>query len=301
MERDRKTFIGGSDAAGVLGLSRWKTPLQVWAEKTGQIIPEDISGKLCVKLGVALEDTVAKLFEEETGKKVQRVNETRFHKDYDFLGASLDRKVVGESAFLECKTASAFKAKEWDGEDIPQEYIIQCLHYLAVTGYEKAYIAVLIGNQDFKWKEITRDEALLNNIINKEVSFWNDFVVPNIMPMTLSSNDSDTLYKLFPKEIEETVIELGDEMNQEIELLQALKQDLKSLEGQITQKENVIKAMLQDNEAGVTNQYKVTWKEQTRKSLDTAKIKELMPMIWEQNLKETKSRVFKINKNKETK
>lgn len=194
----RRSFIGGSDAAAILGLSRWRTPLQVWAEKTGQIQPEDISEKLNVKLGVRLEDTVAELFCEATGFKVRRVNETMFHEKYDFLAANIDRRVVGDDSILECKTTSAWNAKQWEGEEIPQEYIIQVLHYLAVTGYSKAYISVLIGNQDFKWKEIRRDEKTINAIVEQEVKFWNEFIVPVVMPTRIMANDSETLFNLFP-------------------------------------------------------------------------------------------------------
>ena len=128
----RKEYIGGSDCAGVLGLSRWTTPLKIWAVKTGQIVPEDISQKIAVKLGNKLEQTVCELFTEQTGLKVRRVNETLFHKDYNFIGANIDRKIEGQDVILEAKTCSAFKAKEWGEDEIPAEYLLQCYHYLAV-------------------------------------------------------------------------------------------------------------------------------------------------------------------------
>ena len=66
---DRTKFIGGSDAAAVVGLSRWKSPIELWAEKTGQVEPEDVSDKMAVRVGKKLESAVAEFFEEETGKK----------------------------------------------------------------------------------------------------------------------------------------------------------------------------------------------------------------------------------------
>ncbi len=68
MERDRSTFIGGSDAAGVLGKSRWDTPLSVWAEKTGQYIKPEVESEAS-ELGKELEDYVAKRFARKTGKR----------------------------------------------------------------------------------------------------------------------------------------------------------------------------------------------------------------------------------------
>lgn len=256
--KERLSYIGGSDAAGVLGLSRWTTPLHVWAEKTGQVVPEDISDKLFVKLGNRLEQTVAELFMEETGKKVQRVNETIFHPKYPFLGANIDRRVVGEKSILECKTASAWKAKEWDGEEIPREYIIQVMHYLAVTGAARGYIAVLIGNQDFKWKVIERDEKALADLVKREVNFWNDFVVTKAMPAVMGS-DADNLSALFPQATLSEPIELPDTVNAIAESLEGMKQDYRNLESQIKQQENELKALLGTAERGTTGLWNIAW------------------------------------------
>jgi putative phage-type endonuclease len=257
----RKTFIGGSDAAAVLGLSRWKTPVEVWAEKTGLIEAEDISDKLPVKLGNIFEETVAQLFCEETGKKVQRANETIFHKHYPFIGANIDRKVIGEDSILEVKTCSAWKAKEWqDEEEIPQEYILQVMHYLAVTGKAKAYLAVLIGNQDFKVKEILRDEAMINQIITKEAAFWNEFVLTKIMPTTIKAQDGDILNKLFPHAEEGKEIQLEESVNMIIDDIEAYSKDEKAIKSQINKLRNELKAKIRENETGITSLYKIKWK-----------------------------------------
>lgn len=256
----RKTYIGGTDCAPILGLSRWRSPIEVWAEKTGRIEPEDISQKVAVKLGTRLEEAVAELFTEQTGKKVRRVNETMFHPKYSFLGANIDRKVDGEDAILECKTTSAWKAKEWDGEELPQEYILQCMHYLAVTGRKKAYLAVLIGNQDFKLREIDADETLIKSIVEKEVYFWNTFIVPKVMPQTVTAKDGDILYKLYPKANEGEIRQLADKFNAIKESIDALKQDRSALDSQIRKLENEIKAEIGENEIGDTGIWEIRWK-----------------------------------------
>jgi putative phage-type endonuclease len=262
---DRHSFLGSSDAAAVLGLSRWSTPLQVWAEKTGQIETKDISDKLAVRLGVALEQTVADLFMEETEKRVFKVSENQVHPNYPFITCQIDRRVVGEDALLECKTASSWKAREWEGDEIPQEYIIQVMHQLAVTGKAYGYIAVLIGNQDFKWKRIDRDEKAIKEIVSREVSFWNNYIVPNVMPGVISCQDSDTLYQLFEKAVPDSVLAMGDEVNQIVEDIKNLERDADGLKGSIEQKKNVLKSMLGDNECGVSSQFKITWKNRHRK------------------------------------
>lgn len=284
MALERAKYIGGTDCAAILNLSRWKTVLQVWAEKTGQIIPEQKDSE-ALELGKELEDYVAKRFMRKTGKKVQRVNDVQIHPKYPFIAAQIDRKVIGEDAILECKTASIWKYKEWEGEEIPAEYLLQCHHQLLVTGKEKAYIAVLIGNQDFKWREIQRDEKILKDILKKEIEFWESFVLTQEMPMQISFKDSGALYNLFGKETAGSEIILGDEANQVIEQIEALKEDLNSLDCSIEQKKNYLKALLRENETGKTNLYKVTWKES----------------VYPQRIvKESKARVLRISKLKET-
>jgi len=257
---DRKKFLGASDAAAALGLSRWKTPIELWAEKTGQIEPPVVDSE-AAELGKGLEDYVAKRFSTKTGKAVHRVNEHRFHKAFPYLAAQIDRKVEGENAVLECKTASGWKAKEWSGEEIPQEYIIQCHHQLSVTGYDKAYLAVLIGNQDFKIREILRDEKIIEDLVKKEIEFW-AYVRNKMMPEIVMPKDDDVLYQLFPQMTAGEDVALKDEANILIEGIQAMIQDKIALEDQIDKSKNELKVMLKEAEQGHTKLWRVTWKDQ---------------------------------------
>lgn len=291
----RRKYIGGTDAAGVLGLSRWKTPISVWAEKTGAIVDEDETN-LHKEVGTLLEDDVAELFMRRTGKKVRRANETIFHKKHPFLGANVDRMIVGEDAGLECKTAAVWKSKEWDGDEIPREYVLQCLHYLAVTGKKRWYLAVLIGNQDFKWKVIERDENLLNDMVKREVSFWNDYVLPNVMPSVVTKYDGDTLDKLFPQAKPEKEIELNDDASQLIEIIESYKADKKNLEAMIEKSENELKLMLSDATVGLTSQYRVNWSNSQTKRFDSKSLLAEMPEIHEKFCKVTPMRRFSIKR-----
>ena len=289
---DRTKFLGGTDCSGILGMSRYKTPLQVWAEKTGEIQPVDISDKVCVKVGIELEDLVAKLFCDETGKKVRRVNDTLFHKDYNFLGANIDRRIVGENAVLECKTASAYKSGEWKNNEIPDEYILQCLHYLAIMGAEKGYIAVLIGNQDFKWKEIHKkdNEELIKTIITKEVDFWTKFVIPKVMP-AITSEDAETLTNLYP-EAKDSEILLDENVDTKLEAIQNMSLQKKKIEKEINLKENEIKSLLQNNERARTKRYFLTWKKYQRNSVDTKALQTKYKDIYSSVLKTTEYKKF---------
>ena len=291
----RKNYIGGTDCSKILGLSKYGTPLSVWAEKTGEIVPEDISGKLNVKLGTKLEQTVAELFTEETGLKVVRANETKFHPKYDFLGANIDRKIVGQNVGLECKYFSAWRAKEFADNEAPADAIFQCLHYLNVTGYDKWYLCALIGNENLIIKEFRKDDKLLESIEKKEVDFWNKYIVPKVAPTVIYKNDSDILYQLYPNANEE-LIDFDNSANDILDNLESLKADKKNLEGLIEQQENTIKAMIKDNLGGKTDKHKFTWKNQISKRLDTKVLKENEPILYERYLKEINTRVFRVGK-----
>ena len=146
----RNKGLGGSDAGIIVGVNPWKSPYQLWLEKTGQVEPENISEKEAVYWGTQLEDMVAREFTKRTGKKVQRHGMLE-SVAYPFLLANVDRLVVGEDAGLECKTTSAFKYKDWEGDNVPDSYYVQCQHYMMVTGLPRWYIAALIGGQHYVW------------------------------------------------------------------------------------------------------------------------------------------------------
>ena len=296
---ERLGYLGGSDAAAVVGLSRWASPLSVWAEKTRQLPPREVDSE-AAELGSELEDYVAKRFSRKSGKEVRRVNETIFHPEYPFLAANIDRRVVGEKAILECKTASAWKSREWDGEDIPVEYIIQTMHYLAVTGSERAYLAVLIGNQDFKWKTIERDSRAISELIEREVYFWREFVEKKVMPVA-GRRDKDTLSALFPVAEEGKSIALGDEAKNIIELLDGMKQDAKNIDGNIEEHENRLRVLLGDAESGYTDTHKVYWTNLNVKRFNAENFKKDNPDLYEKYRESSKSRRFLIKENKKEK
>lgn len=261
----RSAYIGSTDAAAILGLSRWKTLLEVWAEKTKSVKVENVES-IPMMVGKALESTVIALFEKETGIKIKSTNKRIYHPKYSFMSAQLDALIEGESAFLEAKTCTIRKAKEWEGDDeIPTEYIIQCMHDLAcVPEFTHCYIGVLIGNEDFKWRKIMRDEKMIVEMEKRESDFWNNFVIPKIMPKTVSAKDDKILYKLFPVQEPGLEINLGDEGAKLAEMRNALIQDMIGVESQIEKLENTLKLMMQEAETGMAGGYKVTWKAQKR-------------------------------------
>lgn len=291
---ERTKGIGGSDAATVLGLNKWKTPFELYLEKTGQSFVDESQAEAAY-FGNILEDVVAREFEIRSGKKVRKNNFMLQHPKYDFIRANIDRKVVGEDALLECKTASAYLAKDWEGDEIPSAYLVQVQHYLGVTGYEKAYIAVLIGGQRFIWKEIERDEELIEMIFEAEVNFWNNHVIANNPPALDGSSAAEEFLKKRYEESEPgKSIDLDSTYSDKIKHLNELKDTIKQLKEQQVQIENEIKNELKDAELGFIKNYQVSWKPITQKRVDSKKLREHFPDIYEKVIKETSYRKFNV-------
>ena len=292
--RSRQQGIGGSDAGAILGVNRWRTPFQVYMDKT-QEINEPSEQSEAAYWGTELEDLVAREFSKRTGKKVRRRNAILQSVEYPFMTANLDREIVGEKSLLECKTVNAFGAKEWDSEEVPASYLVQVMHYLAVTGYEKAFIAVLIGGQKFIYKEVDRDEELIEMIVNAEKDFWENSIVKKVPPPLDGSTAAEKYVKEKYKDSNpEISVNLKSEYKDKIKNYFELKNTIKELEVQAKEIENNVKLELGEAEIGYTPDYEIDWKSITSNKFDSKKFKNDHPELFKQYLNMSSYRKFSI-------
>jgi len=292
---NKKVTIGGSEIAAVMGLSRWQSPLRLWAEKTGKVEREDISGKEYVELGTELEDFVAQKFARKTGKKVRRDRKTFKYRLYSYMTGHIDRRIVGTDELLECKTCNAWKEHEWEGEDIPMEYILQVMWYLGVCGMSKGYIAVLIGGQKFRWKEIVFDIDLFAKMVAAAKEFVEYYVQKDIAPIAVAG-DGETLMKLTPENTASILQSEDPEVNTLIEEKQACARIIKEAEKNKDDIDSKLKQRIGDHEGIETGLFKATWKSQSTRRISTAKIKE--DGLYDKYAVESFSRVLRIAKKK---
>ena len=167
----RKNYIGGSEAGALIGLNEHETPYTLWAKKTGRI-PE-FAGNVTTRVGAYLEELVAKMFSEETGKHVRKKNRIIVNDAYSFACADVDRIVVGEPALLEIKTTNSIPVmRKTKAGEYPNTWYCQMTHYLAVTGLERAYLAVLVGGREFLTFTLERDQAEIDALMEAERKFW---------------------------------------------------------------------------------------------------------------------------------
>lgn len=260
----RRKSIGGSDASAIVGMNNYSSPYTVWADKLGKLPPKEDNEAM--RLGRDLEDYVAKRFTEETGKKVRRENNILINPDIPFAHANVDRMIVGEDAGFEAKTTSALNTKKFKNGEYPENYYVQCVHYMMVTGCERWYLGVLVLGIEFKWFVIERDEGEIEALRKSEADFW-EYVKSGEAPMADGSDStSETLRTIYPESNGETVglMAFEDDLKQYMHL-SALADDYKKLKEECA---NKIKAYMGECGNGESSKYKVSWSSYMRNTFD---------------------------------
>ncbi|CEJ74248.1 phage-type endonuclease [[Clostridium] sordellii] len=295
--KSRQAGIGGSDSSAIAGLNPWKSSIQLYMEKKEEN-PQEIKS-LRMELGNRLEGLVAELFTEETGLKVRNVNGILKNGKYPFALANIDRAIVGEKAFLECKTTNSFALKEWQ-DGVPPHYEIQCLHYMAITGATHCYIAALIGNSDFIWYKIERDQETIDYLMQIEKEFWEENILKDIVPLPDGSDAySEYLKEKYKKSNgQEIELHLLKDGPQKLLRYDEIVTDIKALETEKKLIEQEIQIHMEDFEVAKIGDRKITWKTSSRNTIDSKKLKAEMPDIAVQYTKTSTSRTFRIGGNK---
>jgi len=289
----RKQGIGGSDVAAVCGLSKWKSPMALWMEKTGQVEP-DPAGEAAY-WGTIMEPIIRDEFTARTGFPVNEVKAILQHRRFDFMQANLDGTVIyperGEGIF-EAKTAGTYSAAEWEN-GIPDAYSLQVQHYMAVTGLNFACVAVLIGGSKFLWRLIERDEAVIDLIIQIESRFW-QLVEQKIPPEIDGSKASvELLNRLYP-DSQKASIELPQEALELITQYEAAQAEEKRITEVKDLAANKLKAMLESNETGQIGGRLVGWKNVKGERFDSKALKVEHPDLYSQYLRESSYRRFVV-------
>lgn len=287
----RSHYIGGSDAAAVVGMNPFSSPYALWAEKTGR--KPGFSGNLATEVGTYLEEFVAQKFSEVTGKKVRKCNQSFLNSQFPFAIANIDREIVGEDAGLEIKTTDSLNLKKFKNGEYPENYYCQCVHYLAVTGKKRWYLAVLIGNRDFKWFVIERDKAEIDALMGAEAELWEH--VKNDTPPEIDGSraTTDTISTIY-SESNDDVCDLIAYKN-DLSVYSAISRQIKELQTQQDEVANRIKSFMGESSGGVCDEFKVTWKTANCKTFDVKKFAEENPDIdISEYYRETAYRTFKI-------
>lgn len=247
---ERRTLLTASDVPAALGLSPWKSPFELWAEKTGNIDPEDIGDRDAVKWGLRLEGSVIEGYAEDTGRICSRWPQHTLKRSdsIDWLGATPDAiqnapefgDVTGN---LQIKTASAFKKADW-AEEPPIYYQVQLQTELLVTGMPWGTLAALIGGQQLVWFDAERNDRFLDAMLPKLEAFWELVKTGTPPPPGNTAADFEVLKRLYAADTGEQIHDHSPELLQAVNDLVGAREKAKALEAIETAAKNQIIARM---------------------------------------------------------
>ena len=275
----RRTGIGGSDAGAIMGVSPYKGAFSVWADKMGKLPP--LEDNEAMRQGRDLEDYVARRFAEASGLRVRHEYSMLRSVEHPCMLADIDRRIIGERAGLECKTSRDITMARYRNGEYPMEYYCQCLHYLAVTGWDCWYLAVLVYGTDLLIYKICRDEVMddIEALIRAEEAFWDNHIVLD-QPPAPDALDSTAaaLGSVYPYE-DGTTVCADQDADQALTELAALKAQKRALDRQITERENQIKAAMGEAEVLAGTSVSATWRSSERTTISKTKLLAAYPYI----------------------
>ena len=282
----RMSGVGGSDVGAIMGLNPYRTALDVWLEKTGRAEKEDLTNNAAVEWGNRLENMVAeKVAEMHPELTVRRVNALLRDSEHPHRLASLDRagtiRDTGERVVIEIKTAGEFSREQW-ADGVPLWYQAQVTHYLNVTGWRRALVAVLIGGRDYREYWLEPDAGDREAVAAAVDDFWTNYVQADQMPAVVGA-DAPALAAL---NIEDTGEYLEGRDGEVMAYLLAC-QCLDAAKAEKDKRAAELMARIGDGKGLETPRYRVTWSRGKSRRFDAKELQKTDPETYEKYVKET--------------
>lgn len=292
----RTIGVGGSDASIIAGCNPYRSIFELWQEKRMEIPVKEEESEV-THFGKILEDVVRKEFIQRTGLMVRKKNSILRSKEYPFMIADVDgiiSELDGTYSIFEAKTAIEFKNTNWKNGEVPRNYQLQLQHYMAVTGFQKAYIATLVGGNKFYWYEVYRDEQLIKMLISMESHFWHCVKTGEEPDVDASKATSLYLNEKYSNVKADSVVNLDEQMITVIERYEDIKIELNVLAEEKQLLENQLKSALANNEVGKLEEHIVKWKPIVQTRIDSNKLKKEHKEIYDACKKEVSYRKFSV-------
>lgn len=260
---DRLNGLGGSDAAIILGLSPWKSRLELWNTKVNKIIDSNPEENLIFQIGHALEPIIADHYSKMTGR-ILETRSQKTHIEHPFITGNIDREIVKSErstpGILEIKTRGAHI--NWHEDEIPPYYISQLQHYMAIYGYTWGSFAVLdLGKREITYTDIERDDVFIEKLIEEEKKFWK-LVTDKIPPEIEPTKSCENFLKEHFNQSEPITIDLSnnDTATKYAEKLKHVKVTRKGLEESEIECKTFFMNLMKEAEKAIGNNYTITWR-----------------------------------------
>lgn len=295
----RNQGIGGSDVSAICGINKYKSMFELWVEKTIGVV-ENEDEKEVTYWGRVLEPVIRAEFVKRTGLTVSIVPSILQHPEYPFMLANIDGFIATDSGnyIFEAKTASAYLIDEWTSDgSIPYPYVLQIQHYMAVTGTQGAYVACLVGGNQFCYHFINRDDELIDMIITLEQKFWEYVESSTSPPVDGSDVARDYINSLFPTSTS-SCITLDDSCLKLVEDFESYENQEKHYRELKDKSANELKLLIGDNESATISDRLVTWKNINSERLDSKRLASEQPELYAQYLNQSSYRRFTVKQRK---
>ena len=247
----RKTGIGSSEVATIVGLNPWETPYQLWRRKVG--IDEPQAETFAMKAGHYLEDAVARFWQDETGREIIKRSQGDWlikSSENPILQVSPDRtywldgmkRNDQNKGILECKTTQS----PIDSDDLPKHWFCQVQYQLGVAELTQGSIAWLTQGREFGYKDLALVPDFYAWLVEEVERFWTDNIKGGQEPS--STSVKDVLLK-YNRHTAGKIIEIDDDIFNAYNQLKGVKEELSALEEQKEELESRIKLCFGDAEA----------------------------------------------------
>lgn len=299
----RHQGLGGSDAAAICGEDPYRSPFVVWVEKVTDET-DDGRDNEAMEWGRRLEPVVREVTAEREGLSIEPVPYLLAHRDHSWMLASPDGLAqgfggAGDLGIYEGKTAGHFTGQAWDGDQVPAGYVLQGMHYLAVTGLPWAVFACLIGGQKLVTRHVARDDELIDHLVAIEDDFWRR--VKDRTPPAPDGSKATTdllahLYDVAPGAVRTVTDPIP--VRDLLDTRAVAKADEKSAAARAAEAENALKVVAGDHEIVVDPDGRTlfTWKQVTSQRLDGKALRTAHPDTHAAFCRPSTSRRFHVPK-----
>ena len=285
---DRTKGIGGSDVAAIMGLSPWKTAVDVYLEKIGTSQPQKESEVL--KRGKRLEKYILEEYAERNNVELDTENLNIVHPTISYLIGTIDARVKGQNVLVEAKSCGGH-ASRWGGE-VPVYYRTQMAHYAMITDCDRVDMPVLFDRWYYEQFAYERDLDFEKEIQKACVDFWHNNVLQKNPPIPQNLDDARALYRVSESidcEATPKIKEIWQQIKKISETKKEIEKEEETLKLQIMlfmQEKDTLK----DDDGEVF----VTWKTVNSKILDTSSFRSTLPEVYKKFLKQRTVRFFRI-------
>lgn len=290
---ERSSYFGSSDIAAILGVSPWKSKLDVFLDKTQGRPPVTAVKQKIFDRGHRLEPYLLDMYAEDTGEDLILRNVRYADLEFPFLAAEIDAE-TRSGKNVEAKSTHQFGAKNWGAEltdEVPIYYNAQAQFGMMCNHASVVEFPVLIGIDDFRIYRVERDDEIIQLQRKAAVDFWHDHILTGVAPEPSTVSD---LERLFPWD-HGSVIQATDEIRDKVLELKRLKAKLKTMTADAEEAADQIKMFMREHSVlnyGAATL--LTWKSQKSIRHDTSEFEAKHPKIAAKFKKESISRVLRL-------